>query len=264
MNDIYPIIENFDDEGIINKKNYIQNINKEDLNIDLIKNKNIDSVLFIFDNEFPEFLNNHTKEFYVFKNGSNINKVYLYEDKFLLAFSPLGGPAAGGLMEELGFLGMKNFFACGSAGQIDHSIDSKKFVLVDMAIRDEGTSYHYLKPSIYVESDNELTNALASFLDKSDFDYIKSTTWTTDAFFRETPKAVNQRIKQGAVCVEMECASWCAIAKFRKYKFAQLLYFSDAVKQEAWQWNIDKKELKNNIIKLMINFMLNFTKQSAF
>ena len=73
------------------------------------------------------------------KNGSHITKVDLQENG----------------------MGIKNFFACGSAGQIDQSIDSTAFVLVDRAIRCEGASYHYLEPSLYIETDKDLTNFIA-------------------------------------------------------------------------------------------------------
>lgn len=62
--------------------------------------------------------------------------------------------------------------------------------------------------------------------------------------FMRTAGEVELRKSQGAVCVEMECASWSAIAKFRGYKFAQLLYFSDAVKQEGGSGIQPKMNLK--------------------
>ena len=225
----YPITEFFEDEGLINRKTYLKNIPDIDQKLNRLKENKIDTCLFVFSKEHLTFLDEHIEEFYSFTNASNINKVYIYKNKFLIAYSPLGGPSSVGLMEELGILGITNFIACGSTGQIDEKINGSAFVLVEKAIRDEGTSYHYQKPSLYAETDKGLTDKLAKFLDKRGFDYIKSITWTTDAFFRETAKALEKRKSQGAVCVEMECASWCAVAKFRKYKFAQLLYFSDAV-----------------------------------
>ena len=133
-------------------------------------------------------------------------------------------------------------------------------MLVDKAIRDEGASYHYQKPSVYSETDRGLTGYLRKFLDKEKLKYDIRTTWTTDAFFRETSKVIDKRIKQGAVCVEMECASWCACAKFRGFKFAQLLYFSDTVKQEGHTWHLNRKEMKNQITQKIIKCVNNFVK----
>ena len=255
-----PILDFFNEEGLINKESYIANSTDFD-RMDLIKEYKIDTALFIFHRNIEEVVDiNKLEEFYSFINASNVNKCYIYDKKYVLATSPLGGPAAGGLMEELGFMGLKNFFACGSAGQIDQSKNSVEFVLVDKAIRCEGTSYHYLKPSLYVETDKDLTNFVAEYLNKKNYKFNKSATWTTDAFYRETISEVELRKTQGAVCVEMECAGWAAIAKFRGYRFTELLYFSDAVKQEGWKWHPTKKELKNAVIKLMIDCVEKYVK----
>ena len=256
-----PILDYFNEEGLINKESYLRN-SKEDFDrVMLLKEYQIDNALLIFHKNIDEIINNDKlEEFYNFTNASNVNKCYIYDKKFVVALSPLGGSAAGGLMEELGFMGIKNFFACGSAGQIDQSIDSTAFVLVDRAIRCEGASYHYLEPSLYIETDKDLTNFVANYLKNNNYTFNNSTTWTTDAFYRETASEVELRKSQGAVCVEMECASWSAIAKFRGYKFAQLLYFSDAVKQEGWKWHPTKNELKIAVIKIMLACVEEFIK----
>lgn len=249
-----PILDFFDEESLINKESYTQNSHDFERQ-ELLNKYKINTALFIFVKEDISTVvdTNKLEEFYLFTNGSNRNPCYIYDKKFVLAITPLGGPAAGGLMEELGFMGITNFFACGSAGQIDHKLESSHFVLVDKAIRCEGTSYSYLKPSLYAYTDETLTNYIATYLDKNGYKYNKAATWTTDSFYRETQSELELRVSQGAASVEMECASWCAIAKYRGYKFAQLLYFSDALKQEGWKWKLDRKELKKSIINLMLD-----------
>ena len=255
-----PILDFFNEKGVIEKDVYI-NIQGEDFKQrELIKELKIDTALFLFSHDIMEEMldTNLLEEIYNFRSGSNFNTCYLYDKKFVIAIAPLGCPAAAGMMEELGFFGIKNFFACGSAGQIDQKINPSEFVLVEKAIRADGLSYHYLPASTYVETDKDLTNAIAEFLKKKGYKYNLSTTWTTDAFFRETPSAIELRKDQGAVCVEMECAGWAAVAKYRGYKFAQLLYFSDAVKQEGWKWHENRKDLKKLVNELMISFVLDF------
>ncbi len=253
-----PILDIFDDDGIINQKTYAKSTEGFAEKQKILKDRRIDTCLFIFSRVMIDDIAEDMEEFYLFKNASNENWAYIYKNKFLISFAPLGGNCAGGMMEELGFLGIRKFFACGSAGQVDPSRDGSSFVLVERAIRDEGTSYHYIAPSVYAFTDEGLTKSLGEYLDREGFKYFMGTTWTTDAFFRETQKAVDKRLSQGAVCVEMECASWCAIAKFRGYKFAQLLYFSDAVKQDAWEWKLDKHALKEAVIKIMVAFLEEF------
>ena len=256
-----PILNFFDEEALINKESYTANssgLEREQL----LQKHNITTALFVFIRENIESMVdvNKLEPFYIFKNGSNCNDCYIYDNKFVLAITPLGGPAAGGLMEELGFMGITNFFACGSAGQINHEIDPSHFILVDKAIRCEGTSYSYLPSSLYAYTDEDLTNYLANYLTSNNYKYTTAATWTTDSFYRETQSELELRVSQGAVSVEMECASWCAISKYRGYKFTQLLYFSDALKQEGWKWKLDRKELKKSIINLMIDCVSEYTK----
>lgn len=254
-----PILEFDDEESVINKNSYLQhivNVPENYGNMSLIKKHNIDCCLFVFSKEELPF-EKDLEICYRYMFGSNTNNVYSYKNKFLIAIAPLGGPAAAGIMEELGILGISKFVACGSAGLINHNIDATAFMLVERAIRDEGTSYKYEKPAVYSYPDIELTNLLATFLKKQNLNYIKTTTWTTDAFFRETPTRIKKRQKQGAIVVEMECASWCSVAKFYGYKFAQLLYTSDITKQGDWAFKSkeDRAKLKNQIIQLMIDFV---------
>ena len=257
-----PITDFFNEEGLINKETYLKGNEAAFARANKIKEYCIDTALFIFHKEDIAGTLDTSKleEFYIFCNGSNKNPCYIYDKKFVIALSPLGGPAAGGLMEELGFVGIKNFFACGSAGQINHTVDSSAFVLLEKAIRCEGTSYRYLPASLYAETDKELTDFVAQYLDKKCYKYNRGITWTTDSFYRETMAELNLRKSQGAVSVEMEAASWAAIAKFKGFKFAQLLYFSDAVKQD-WQWHANKGNLKQMVISLMIDCVLEFTKK---
>lgn len=224
-------------------------------NLNLIQKYKIDTALFIFyTGDLAEIVDiSKLTHFYTFKGASNLNQCYLYDHQFVLATAPLGGPAAAGLMEELGFMGIKNFFACGSAGQIDPAQDATQFVVVERAIRDEGTSYHYLEPALSVATSPDLTDYLANYLQSQHHQFTRAITWTTDAFYRETPDLIALRRQQGAVCVEMECASWAAVAQFRGYHFAQLLYFSDALKQTGWGWHPTRKELHGLVIKLMLD-----------
>ncbi len=259
-----PILEFYKDEGNINKETFFKMAPQHQEVEKMLKKRKIDTALLIFTRDIfadvkrPELLEVISE----WEAISCVYKIYLYNKKFVLALCPVGGPAAAdGMMVGLSFYGIKNFFACGSAGQVDNSFDGTKFVLVDRAIRDEGTSYHYMKPSVYVETDKELRDFIASYLQKTGHEFELGTTWTTDAFYRETPTATAKRVKQGAVSVEMECASWAAVAKYRGLKFAQLLYFSDAVKQEGWSWNENRHELKTAVIRLMIDCVSEFVKQ---
>lgn len=99
------------------------------------------------------------------------------------------------------------------------------------AIRGEGTSFYYLKPSQFVELEHAYLSQVERAISELGYKYDEITTWTTDGFFRETPKKVAQFRQLGADTVEMECAALAACAQFRKVDFAQLLFTGDSLAQ---------------------------------
>lgn len=256
-----PILEFYNEEGVINKETYVKNDKEAFANVHLIQEYNIDTALmfFIKDDLIPEEIKKDLQVFYRYKFGSNVNNVYIYKKKFVFAIAPLGEPSSAGLMEELGFIGITKFYACGTCGLIDQNIDSSKLLLIERAIRDEGLSFKYEKPSIYTYTDEELTKKLEKFLSNKGVDYTKVTTWTTDCAYRETPSMIQKRLTQGANTVEMECAGWCSVAKFRNYQFSQIVYTSDVTKQGEWSGFGDKEtrlKARIRILHLFIDFLM--------
>jgi uridine phosphorylase len=107
-------------------------------------------------------------------------------------------------------------------------------IVPSSAIRDEGTSYHYLPPGREVQASAEGVAAIERVLKKVNADYIVAKTWTTDGLYRETPAKVRHRRTEGCVTVEMEAAAFFAVAQFRGVTFAQLLYGGDDVGSDKW------------------------------
>ncbi len=163
------------------------------------------------------------------------------DGKRLAVFHPgVGAPLAAGLLEEVIALGCRKFVACGSAGVLNGDIAVGHVVVPSSAVRDEGTSYHYMPPSREVEASPEAVTACERVLKAHDVEYIVGKTWTTDAIYRETPDKVRQRKAEGCIVVEMESAAFFAVARFRNVAFGQLLYGGDDVSSEQWdsrQWD---------------------------
>ncbi|HEX2962952.1 MAG TPA: nucleoside phosphorylase [Ignavibacteriales bacterium] len=171
--------------------------------------------------------------------NSEMGKHPLYEMEFQgkkIAFfhSPVGAPFAAAALEEVIALGCRKFIACGGAGVLDSEIHCGKIVVPFSALRDEGTSYHYLPPSREVEADADALQALKDTLDSNKIDYITTRTWTTDAVYRETRQTINKRKAEGCLVVEMEAAAFFAVSKFRGVKFGQMLYGGDDISCEEW------------------------------
>jgi uridine phosphorylase len=107
-------------------------------------------------------------------------------------------------------------------------------VVPDAAVRDEGTSYHYLPPAREVETDPVDLAAAVSVLERSGVPHRVGKTWSTDAPYRETEARVARRRAEGCITVEMETAAFLAVARHRGVRFAQYLYAGDDLSGEAW------------------------------
>ena len=158
----------------------------------------------------------------------------------LAVFHPgIGAPLAAGLLEEMISRGCRKFIACGGCGVLDKAIAVGHVIVPLAAIRDEGTSYHYLSPAREVSASPQGVAAIEAVLQRYQVEYLLSKTWTTDAIYRETSARAALRKAEGCLTVEMEAAAFFAVAQFRKVIFAQLLYGGDAVIPGAWdgrQW----------------------------
>ncbi len=161
--------------------------------------------------------------------------------KRLAVFHPgVGAPLAVGMLEEVIALGCRKFIACGGAGVLDGTVVVGHPVIPTAAIRDEGTSYHYLPPGREVSASPEGVAALETILKAHHIEYLLAKTWTTDGLYRETVTKMLRRRAEGCLTVEMEASAFFAVAQFRRVQFAQLLYGGDDLSGSEWdsrQWD---------------------------
>jgi len=125
----------------------------------------------------------------------------------------VGAPFAVLVAEELFASGCELVVSVTSAGQLDPALTLPATILVDRALRGEGTSHAYLPPSHYVAGDAALLSAVADELAHCGFGTIRGGTWTTDAPFRETRSALQAAIAEGLQAIEMEVAGLYAFAQ---------------------------------------------------
>jgi uridine phosphorylase len=153
----------------------------------------------------------------------------------LLVLHPgVGAPLAAGFFEEAIALGGKYFVACGGCGVLHREIAAGHPVVLTGAVRDEGTSYHYLPPAREIGADPRGVAALEAACRAVGIDYRLGKTWTTDGFYRETEARRAARLAEGCEVVEMEAAALFAVARFRGVCFAQIVYGGDLVVPEGW------------------------------
>ena len=146
----------------------------------------------------------------------------------------VGAPLAAGWLDELVTLGGRAFVAAGGAGVLVPGLVLGHVIVPTAAVRDEGTSYHYLPASREVAPTDDALEAIVVTLEAHGVPHVTGKTWTTDGIYRETRDKVRRRVAEGCLTVEMEAAAFFAVARFRGVSFGQMLYAGDDLSGEAW------------------------------
>jgi uridine phosphorylase len=131
--------------------------------------------------------------------------------------------------EELFASGCRLLVSLTSAGQVAPAGRPPYFVVIDRALRDEGTSYHYLPTSEFADADPELVAAAAEALAGLKLRTTTGPSWTTDAPFRETAEAIEAARAKGILAVEMEAAALYAFASATKARVLCLAHVTNTM-----------------------------------
>jgi len=172
-------------------------------------------------------------------------KIYRHKHICLVRVKGIGAPNAVAVFEEMIALGGKEFIVVGTAGGLQ---DFGTF-LCTKAIRDEGTSHHYVKHGTFSYPDNLLTERLGKNLKKNKIAFERGASWTIDAPYRETKKEIEHYRKQGIATVEMEASALFAVAKIRKVNIAAVFVVSDVLGKK-WNPQFHSGNLKKKLNKV--------------
>ena len=143
---------------------------------------------------------------------------FTYEGiKFGVVGNAVGASFAVLVAEEMFACGCELLISMTSAGQIVSKGSPPYFVLIEKALRDEGTSYHYLPPSQFSTINPNLLEGLKGVFEKSQPPVFLGATWTTDAPFRETETAISYSRSEGILGVEMEASALYAFAEVKRH-----------------------------------------------
>src|SRR5205814_3988194 len=118
----------------------------------------------------------------------------------------VGAPAAVALLEELVAFGVRRFVSVGLAGGLRTDQQPGDLLVAERALRDEGTSPHYLPPAESVDAAALLTQRLAQALGRGGHPHRRGTVCTTDAPYRTTRATVERWVRAGGAAAEMEAA----------------------------------------------------------
>ena len=154
--------------------------------------------------------------------------------KFALFKMGVGAPVAAVDIEDMHAMGVEKFIVFGNCGVLDESIEDCSVIIPNKALRDEGTSYHYMSPSKSIDLNKKYISEFKEVLDKLGYSYTEGATWTTDAFYRETKDKLEKRVKDGAIVVEMEASALQAVCDFRGCELFIFFYAGDNLAGEEW------------------------------
>jgi uridine phosphorylase len=162
---------------------------------------------------------------------SELDRFRLADQEVGVVGCAVGAPYAVLVAEQMFALGCKLLISVTSAGQIVAAGPPPYFVIIDRALRDEGASHHYMPPSAFAEADASLVAAAADALGATGLPFHVGGTWTTDAPFRETDRAIDAARSMGLLGVEMEASALYAFAAARLRRVLCLAHVTNTMGQ---------------------------------
>jgi uridine phosphorylase len=146
-----------------------------------------------------------------------------------------GAPHVAIVAEELAALGVRRFVIVGIAGSLQPDVRVGSLILCTKALRDEGTSHHYVKPQPFARPSPALTARLKTAMERSGTTFEQGPTWTIDAPYRETVTEIRRYRKRGILTVEMEASALFSVARLRGCEAAALFVVSDNLDDRGWE-----------------------------
>lgn len=167
--------------------------------------------------------------------------IYVYENpdegngEFVAVFHPgVGAPLAVHCLEQAIAAGASRFAVCGGAGSLSPGFAKDAVLVIDEAVRDEGTSYHYAPATRTIRFDRHAVATALRVLEEAGVPSSQGKSWTTDASYRETRQRIAERVAEGCVAVEMEASALAAVASFRGVTLSQFVYGGDDLTGDTW------------------------------
>ena len=183
-----------------------------------------------------------------FVSATKIYPIYVTHYKgedICLCQAPVGSAPATQFLDFLIGYGAEVIISAGSCGALE-DFPENTFLIPKKALRDEGTSYHYVAPSRYVEVNPVALQGIEKTLREHGLTYTEVITWSTDGFYRETREKVNYRKEEGCSVVEMECSALAACAQMRGVMWGDILFTADSLadvdKYDERNWGGDSFE----------------------
>ena len=163
----------------------------------------------------------------------------------------IGGPYAVLVAEQLYVSGARVLLGLTSAGRVSPALPVPSLVVATSAIRDEGTSYHYLSAADIVTAPAKLAANLYEGLQGLGFPVSQGLVWTTDAPYRETTEELQEHAANGALAVEMQAASLFAFAQGRDANVGVVAHVTNAIDHTGEPFDKGSDEHGWHIVRAM-------------
>jgi uridine phosphorylase len=171
-----------------------------------------------------------------------IYKVIYNGIEIVLFMSYVGAAGCVAVLEDIFAMGVEKIILFGTCGVLNGDIKDCSIIIPNFAMRDEGTSFHYARPSDEIRVNKKYQDEFIKILEQHNCSYTIGKVWTTDACYRETREKVDRRKESGCICVDMECSAVAALADFREKEVFQFFYAADNLDNENW----DARSLSNS------------------
>ncbi len=175
----------------------------------------------------------------------------------------IGGPYAVLVAEQMAVSGARVVLGLASAGRVNSAMPVPGIVVVTRAIRDEGTSYHYLPPAELVDAPPEVARLLESELQTQPLPVLSGIVWTTDAPYRETERQLADHANAGVLAVEMQAASLFAFSEARRFPVGMVAYVTNGVGQTGEPFDKGTRMLEFDILKRVCRAGKRFVSSSS-
>lgn len=141
----------------------------------------------------------------------------------------IGGPYAVLVAEQMAISGAQIVLGLTSAGRVSSAMPVPGLLVATSAIRDEGTSYHYLTPARAIDAPTKIARLLESELRGQPLPVLTGPVWSTDAPYRETEGQLASHARAGVLAVEMQAASLFAFSAARKFPVGLVAHVTNGV-----------------------------------
>jgi uridine phosphorylase len=153
----------------------------------------------------------------------------------------VGAPFAVLLAEQMFVSGCGLLISITSAGIINMPGTNPEYILITKSLRDEGTSYHYLPPSLFCDLPKSIKERSSAIVENKHLGVSLGTSWTTDAPYRETAEAIENAKAKNVNVVEMESAALYAFAQFKRKAVICFAHITNSMAQSEGDFEKGEK-----------------------